>query len=259
MHNDPGRWPAARRPSYLPGGWLVGWSLSTGFCVSVGWPVTSPGFDDMPGSLAGALPLPVVEPVSGAVVLGAAGCCALPLLVVESAGGFMLSDGLAVSAGAFRLPLESEGAGAATLPLVLPALVSGVAGVVVRVRCMLLDSLLLRPWPLWWWCFLCLMTVVSVELSLGAAVVALSLAMPSLGAAGAAAEVGLSLGAVVGGRAVALPLWLFVVAAVPLSSPVVFGAAGFVVVLVPVVLVVCARAPNAERARASELMVMIFT
>lgn len=111
------------------GGWLVGWSLSTGFCVSVGWPVTSPGFDDIPGSLAD--PLPVVEPVSGLVVLGAAGCCTLP---VESAG-FMLSDGLAVSAGAFRLPVD-DGAGAATLPLPSSE---------VLLRCMLLDSLLLRP------------------------------------------------------------------------------------------------------------------
>ena len=252
---------------------MLGWSRSAGFCVSVGW-VVSPAFGDMPGSLAGALP--VVDPVSGVVVLGAAGCCTLP---VESAG-FMLSDGLALSAGLFRLPVESEGAGAATLPLVL-LLVSGVAGV-VRVRCMLLDSLLLRPWPVWR-CFLCLMTVVSVELlpeaaelSLGAAAAlpvaaalplgtaALSLpAAMSLGAAGAAAEVVLSLGAVVGGRAVALPPWPCFIPAIPLSSPVVLGAdglaAGLAVVLLSVVVLVCARAPNAARARASALRVMIFT
>ena len=89
---------------------------------------------------------------------------------------------------------------------------------------MLLDSLLLRPWPVWR-CFLCLMMVVPVELLPMAAAL-------SLGAAGAA---------------------------VPLSSPVVLGAAGFVVVWVSVVLVVCARAPNAETARTSALMAMIFT
>ena len=273
MHNDPGRRPAARRPGYLLGDWLVGWFWSIGFCVSVGWPVTSPGFDDIPGSLLGALP--VVEPVSGVVVLGAAGCCTL------SDGSLLLSDGLALSAGWFRLPLESEGAGAATLPLVLVSLlvlVSGAAGVVRVLRCMLLDSLLLRPWPLWR-CFLCLMTVVlsvvllpelslgaaelplAVALSLGAAELSLAVAL-SLGAAGAVAEVELSLGAGAWGRAVALPLWPFFIPADPLSSPV-LGAeglvAGLVVVLLSVLLVVWARAPNAARARASALMAMFFT
>lgn len=255
------------------GDWLVGWFWSIGFCVSVGWPVTSPVFGDIPGSLLGALP--VVEPVSGVVVLGAAGCCTLSDGLALSAGLFRLplveSDGLALSAGWFRLPLESDGAGAATLPLVLvslPVLVSGAAGVVRVLRCMLLDSLLLRPWPLWW-CFLCLMTVVLsvlllpevAALSEGAAALSLAVAL-SVGIAGAVAEAELSLGAGAWGRAVALPLWLFFIPAEPLSSPV-LGAegllAGLVVVLLSVVLVVWARAPNAARARASALMAMFFT
>jgi len=56
LHND----PEARRTPWCPGyrsfGWLLdglsegAGAVSTGFCVSVGWPVTSPGREDMPGS-----------------------------------------------------------------------------------------------------------------------------------------------------------------------------------------------------------------
>jgi hypothetical protein len=52
-------------------GWLPEGALSTGFCVSVGWPVTSPGRDDIPGSFAGLL---------SSVVLGAGGRATLPAL-----------------------------------------------------------------------------------------------------------------------------------------------------------------------------------
>ena len=49
--------------------------LSTGFCVSVGWPVTSPGRDDMPGSL--------LVPLLSSVVLGVEGRATLPAVSLE--------------------------------------------------------------------------------------------------------------------------------------------------------------------------------
>jgi len=55
--------------AYRSFGWLPEGAVSTGFCVSVGWPVTSPGRDDMPGSL--------LAPLSS-VVLGAGGRATLP-------------------------------------------------------------------------------------------------------------------------------------------------------------------------------------
>src|SRR5207248_297124 len=70
-----------RLKDYFFGGWLVDWSepVSTGFWVSVGCPVTSPGFD---------MPVPVVLPVSGVVALGAAGRWTLPRVEgSDEAGG----------------------------------------------------------------------------------------------------------------------------------------------------------------------------
>ncbi|MCA1827364.1 MAG: hypothetical protein LC689_10565 [Myxococcales bacterium] len=63
--------------------WSIGFEVSTGFCVSVGWPLTSPGFEAA---------LPVVLPVSGVVVLGAAGRWTLPLVSLLPEDGRDLSD-----------------------------------------------------------------------------------------------------------------------------------------------------------------------
>src|SRR5690349_9276634 len=94
---------------YLSLGWLEGESLgagavSTGFRVSVGWPLTSPGFDDIPGSLfapvsvpglAGRATLPRVSlvepalaPVSVPEVVGLLGVAGVVgLVLVSSAAG----------------------------------------------------------------------------------------------------------------------------------------------------------------------------
>src|SRR6267378_2065096 len=59
--------PPALEAAYRSFGWLPEGAVSAGFCVSVGWPVTSPGRDDIPGSLFASLP-----------VLGAGGRATLP-------------------------------------------------------------------------------------------------------------------------------------------------------------------------------------
>jgi hypothetical protein len=56
-------------------GGLAG-AVSTGFCVSVGCPLTSPGREDIPGSLAGAF--------ASSVGLGAGGRATLPGAVAGS-------------------------------------------------------------------------------------------------------------------------------------------------------------------------------
>jgi hypothetical protein len=66
VHN--GRRTTRPEATYRSFGWLPEGAVSTGFWVSVGWPVTSPGRDDMPGSL--------FVPLSS--VLGAGGRATLP-------------------------------------------------------------------------------------------------------------------------------------------------------------------------------------
>src|SRR5712664_761350 len=61
--------PPALEAAYRSFGWLPEGAVSTGFCVSVGWPVTSPGCEDIPGSL--------LAPLSWGV-LGAGGRATLP-------------------------------------------------------------------------------------------------------------------------------------------------------------------------------------
>jgi hypothetical protein len=122
---------------------------------------------------------------------------------------------------------------------------------------MLLVSLLLRAWPLL--CFFFLVTVVdSLVLSLRAAGTSLAEAAGlSLGRAAGSLGADLSLGAAGEGRAVEPLDCVFGIVAAPLSSAPLLGLAGLAVVLVSVVLLVCARAPTAERAIASALMLMI--
>src|SRR6202022_3877260 len=59
--------PPAFKAAYRSFGWLPEGAVSTGFWGSVGWPVTSPGREDVPGSL--------LAPLS---VLGAGGRATLP-------------------------------------------------------------------------------------------------------------------------------------------------------------------------------------
>lgn len=146
-------------------------AVSTGFCVSVGWPVTSPGREDMPGSL---------DVPWSPVVLGAAGRemlpelpwslelpVALPLVSLPLVVPELVEPELEPP----MVPLEpelvpSEPLLFASLPEVVESGAAGVVGLVfvssaagvsdgdVRVRCMELVSLELRPCPLCL-CFLC--------------------------------------------------------------------------------------------------------
>ncbi len=144
-------------------------AVSTGFCVSVGWPVTSPGFDegDMPGSLR-------VVPVEGD-----AGRETLPLvselpLLLEPVS--LVPDALPEEAPEFGL--------AGVVGLVFVSFDDGVSE--GELRCIELVSLELLPWLLFLWCFLCFLWVVVVvvvssvleDLSEGLADDELSLPMP---------------------------------------------------------------------------------
>jgi len=138
-------------PGYRSFGWLPeegespgAGAVSTGFWVSVGWPVTSPGRDDMPGSLLPSF-----------VGLGLAGRETLP----EEAESVLEAPG----------PVRVSVADPAPEPVSVPEVVglfgaAGLAGLVfvssafgvpegeVRVRCIPLDPL--RPWaPGFLWCF----------------------------------------------------------------------------------------------------------
>jgi hypothetical protein len=125
-------------------------AVSTGFCVSVGWPVTSPGREDMPGSL---------DVPWSPVVLGAAGRATLP----EAPWSLELPVALPLVLEPVSEPevLESGAAGVAGL-----VLLSSAAGVSDgEARCIALVSLELRPWPCL--CFLCFFAeVLLVESSL---------------------------------------------------------------------------------------------
>jgi hypothetical protein len=81
LHNNPEN--ACRfAPGYRSFGWPLGEAagslLSAGFCVSVGWPVTSPGREDIPGSR--------LVPLLSSVVLGLAGRATLPDELVSVEG-----------------------------------------------------------------------------------------------------------------------------------------------------------------------------
>ena len=145
------------------GGLLEGLSpgfgaVSTGFCVSVGWPVTSPGFEDMPGS--------VVVPWSP-LVLGAAGRATLPevpwsaLPLLEPVAEPVVEFEPEVPSEPLLLelePMEPLALDPVSVPdvveLLLLSSADGAPSGEVRVRCIELVSLELRPWPCLW-CFLC--------------------------------------------------------------------------------------------------------
>jgi hypothetical protein len=249
--------------------------LSTGFLVSVGCPVTSPGFE---------VAVPVALPVSGVVVLGAAGRCTLPLLVSVAP---VLGD-----VDPLTLPLAlPEVDGAATLPLFeVDVLVSPLDDGCVMLLldddelprsdelfelldlCIALESLdSLRPCDFALWCFLCFAPVAVVsampltepfESELG---LALSPAAPVVEVPVADESDGeftaLEFVDVLGNALLVpvLPLSEFVTPAVPLSSPVEFVLLAGLFALLLVSVVVCARAPNADRASASAALRMIFT
>jgi hypothetical protein len=105
---------SGRTPAYL--GFDGDSALSTGFCVSVGWPVTSPGREDMPGSR--------LVPLLSSVGLGAEGRATLPLVSLLFAEPVSVPDvvGLFGDAGVVGLVLLSSAA--------------GVSDGEVRVRCM---------------------------------------------------------------------------------------------------------------------------
>src|SRR5207248_3083228 len=118
---------ADQRSFGCPMGEEAGSFVSVGFCASVGWPVTSPGRDDMPGSR--------LVPLLSSVVLGLAGRATLPA-EPWSAGGLTLPR---VS---FVVPVVLCGAdGDAGLVFVSSA--DGVSEGEVFARCMLLSPL--RP------------------------------------------------------------------------------------------------------------------
>ena len=280
----------------------IGLSVSTGLLVSVGCPLTSPGFEDIPGSLLGVS-------FEG---LGLAGRATLPEVPLSE-----LEEEPALSRVSLVEPLLLE-------PVSVPEVVglAGEAGVVglalvsseggvsegeVRVRCIPLDSL--RPCESVFLCFFAFFFVVAEELEIDSfplpfaeepllTLPELSLPMPVLVDApprlGTALEEvslfelssgccwwlfaavsplpavvfadGLLLGSVrlleslfeeLPGSA--LLFWSAGSVAVPLSSGVVCLLVVLVLVsLVPVPVLVCARAPNAERASASAANPMIF-
>ena len=120
--------------------------MSTGFCVSVGWPLTSPGRDDIPGSF--------VAPLAG--LAGRATLPEVPWSALPEAPGLLR---VSVAEPELVDPVVAEPA--LLEPVSVPEVVGllGVAGVVglvlvssadgvsegeVRVRCIELASLL-RP------------------------------------------------------------------------------------------------------------------
>ena len=279
--------PYPRLESYFLSGGLLVWSdgcalsigfwVSIGFCVSVGWPLTSPGLEAAPVEL----------PTSGVVADGAAGRWTLPLEVslpvvaVDELVSVPVLAGALVSVPVVAL-LDDEVDGAVTLPLfeveVLTsplddgcvASLRSVESLELPERCMLLVSLdSVRPCALVdFLCFLCFAPVAVVsampliellELSLveavespGPPVVEVPVAELSAGAFTALEFVEVL------GSALVLPVCEFWMPAVPLSSPDAFGVLDGVFALLSVD-VVWARAPNAERARASAAVRMIFT
>ncbi len=281
--------------------------MSTGFCVSVGWPVTSPGREDMPGSFAGLL--------VSSVVLGFAGRATLPEAPVsvedEEPALPRVSDVepvLPVAEPLLPEPGEASGdAGVAGFVFVSSA--GGVSECEVE-RCIVLDWL--RPCaPERLWCFFAFLLLAvdpeidsfelpcaadplltSPELSFPTPVAVE--APPRLGTAleevslfellsgfccGVFAEVSpaavlFAAGLLLGRELLldeafdefpgsALLFWSAGSDAVPLSSvDWLFGVAvGALLLLVPVpvlVVLVCARAPDAVRARASAANAMDF-
>jgi hypothetical protein len=124
--------------------------VSTGFCVSVGWPLTSPGRDDMPGSLvvpleglAGRATLPdapwsAVPEVLGVVRVSLAEPLPLEPVVLEP----VLLESLLLAPVSVPEVVGLLGA-AGVVEVVLFSSRGGVSEGEVRVRCIELDSL--RP------------------------------------------------------------------------------------------------------------------
>ena len=159
-------------------------AVSTGFCVSVGWPVTSPGREDMPGSVAvpwsplvlgaagremlpelpwSVVALPLVEPEPD--VLGLEPTEPLVPEPVVAEPELEVSGGVAVEPPVLEPeldPIEPVALEPVSVPEVVPELESDE----VRVRCIELVSLELRPWPCFLWCFLCFLAEVLLVASL---------------------------------------------------------------------------------------------
>ena len=274
--------------------------MSAGFCVSVGCPVTSPGFEDIPGSFAG--------PLASSVGLGLAGretLPALPVSVEEPAlPRVSLAEPLWLEPVSVPEVVGFDGeAGVAGLAFVSSA--GGVSEGKVRVRCIELESL--RPCD-FLWCFFAFLplfelgleidsfelpcaddplltlpelsfptpVLVDAPLRLGTALEEVSRFEELSGCSCvlftpvSPAEVELAAGLLLGSELLldevfdespgrALLFWSAGRVAVPLSSvDWLFGVEVVLVLLVPVPVLVCARAPNAERAKASAAIPMIF-
>ena len=135
---------------------------STGFCVSVGCPVTSPGRDDIPGSR--------LVPLLSSVVLGAEGRATLPAVSWPELGELtpprvsVWGAGLVPMLSLFDEPVSvPEVVGlfgdAGVVGLVFVSSDEGVSDGEVRVRC--IESLPLRPCDLW--CFFIFLSDLSEE------------------------------------------------------------------------------------------------
>jgi hypothetical protein len=154
-------------------------AVSTGFWVSVGWPVTSPGREDMPGSLD--VPWsPVVPGAAGREMLPELPWSlelpvALPLVVPELVEPVLdptepLVPELVPSEPLLLEPVSVpdvvelvEPGAAGVVGLVLLSSAGGVSDGEVRVWCIELVSLELRPWPClcFLWCFFEVLVAVS--------------------------------------------------------------------------------------------------
>ncbi len=307
LHNVP---EEAWTTAYLLLGWSAGaGAVSTGFCVSVGWPLTSPGRDDIPGSF--------VAPLAG---LAGRALPEVPWSALPEAPGLLrvsVADPEVVDPVVAEPLLEPvsvpEVVGllgvAGVVGLVLVSSAAGVSEGEVRVLCIELASLL-RPCAadvsdFLWWCFFAFFSFegetdsselpfasaplfTSPELSLPMPVVVD--AAPLLGTAleevslfddvsgcsfalfepvspaGDELAAGLLLGSelLLDEAFDELPgkellFWSAGNFVVPLSSVLwLFGVEVVRVSLVPVPVLVCARAENADRAIASAAIPMIF-
>ena len=310
LHNVP---EEACTTAYLLLGWSAGaGAVSTGFCVSVGWPLTSPGRDDIPGSFV--VPL---EGLGGRATLPEVPWSALlpeaPGLLRVSVAEPELVDPVVAEPALLEpvsVPEVVELLGVAgVVGLVLVSSAAGVSDGEVRVLCIGLASLL-RPCAadvsdFLWWCFFAFFSFegdtdsselpfapaplfTSPELSLPMPVVVD--AAPLLGTAleevslleelsgcsfalfepvspaGDELAAGLLLGsellldeALDGLPGKALLFWSAGNFVVPLSSVLwLLGVEVVRVSLVPVPVLVCARAENADKAIASAAIPMIF-
>ena len=174
LHNVP---EDARPTAYLLFGWSVGaGAVSTGFCVSVGWPLTSPGREDMPGSLvvpldglAGRATLPDVPWSALPEVLGLVRVSvAEPPLVEPVLLEPALLEPVLVEPVSVPEVVGLLGA-AGVVELVLFSSTGGVSEGEVRVRCIELESLL-RPCAPdlsdFLWCFFAFFSDFELELEI---------------------------------------------------------------------------------------------